>query len=86
MGVRKADAGQLDEAADMLIIAADRLSHDLRIVGNAALVIALDLTKNGIDSAKLNKCIQYRDRLRIEDPENPKLEKVESLVQRLLER
>jgi DNA-binding response OmpR family regulator/predicted negative regulator of RcsB-dependent stress response len=86
MGVRKADAGELDEAADMLIIAADRLTHDLRIVGNAALVIALDLTKNGIRPDKLNKCIQYRDRLRIENPDNPKLGKIEMLLDQLLKK
>jgi len=85
MGVKKADAGQLDEAADMLIIAADRLSHDLRIVGNAALVIALDLTKNGIDADKLNKCIQYKDRLKVEEPDNPKIGKIESMLEQLLE-
>jgi len=85
MGVRKADAGQLDEASDMLIIAADRLTHDLRIVGNAALVIALDLTKNGISPDKLNKCIEYRDRLRVDDPNNPKLGKIESLLEQLLQ-
>jgi DNA-binding response OmpR family regulator len=81
-GVRKADAGELDEAADMLIVAADRLSHDLRIVGNAALVIALDMARNGVNHAKLNKCIQYRDRLRIETPGNPKLEKIDALLKK----
>ena len=83
MGVRKADAGHLDEAADMLIIAADRLSDDLRIVANAALVIALDLSKNGIRPEKLNKCVQYRDRLKIEEPGNPKLGKIDALLEQL---
>jgi DNA-binding response OmpR family regulator len=85
LAVRRAEAGDLDDAADMLIVAADRLSHDLRIVGNAALVIALHLTKNGVDTRRLNKCIEYRARIRVEAPDNPKLGKIEALLQRILE-
>lgn len=82
-GVRKAQAGQLDEAIELLCEAADRLPNNLQIVGNAALVIALDLVRNGKTSVKLNQCLAYRESLMKKSPNHPKLEQIDSMLKQL---
>jgi tetratricopeptide (TPR) repeat protein len=82
-GVRKAQAGQLAEAIDLLCEAADRLPNNLQILGNAALVIALDLVRNGKTSVKLNQCLAYRESLMKKSPNHPKLEQIDSMLKQL---
>ena len=82
-GVRKAQSGQLDEAIELLCEAADRLPNNLQILGNAALVMALDLVRNGKNSVKLNQCLAYREALIKKSPENAKLEQIDSMLKQL---
>lgn len=82
-GVRKAQAGQLAEAIELLCEAADRLPNNLQILGNAALVIALDLVRNGKNSVKLNQCLAYRESLIKKSPNNAKLEQIDSMLKQL---
>jgi tetratricopeptide (TPR) repeat protein len=82
-GVRKAQAGQLAEAIELLCEAADRLPNNLQILGNAALVIALDLVRNGKNSVKLNQCLAYRESLLKKSPNNAKLEQIDSMLKQL---
>lgn len=82
-GVRKAEAGQLEEAIELLCKAANRLPNNLQIVGNAALVIALDLERNGNDPAKLAKCLRYRTALIKKSPDLPKLVQIDGLLKQL---
>lgn len=82
-GVRKAEAGQLEEAIELLCKAANRLPNNLQIVGNAALVIALDLERNGNDPAKLAKCLRYRTALIKKSPGHPKLVQIDGLLKQL---
>lgn len=79
-GVRKAEAGQLEEAITLLSNAADRLPNNLQILGNAALVIALDLSRNGLRKERLNDCMRYRDMLIGKSPAHPKLAQIEGLL------
>lgn len=82
-GVRKAEAGQLGEAIELLCEAANRLPKNLQIVGNAALVIALDLVRNGKDPARLAKCLGYRKSLFRQAPSHPKLEQIDNMLKQL---
>ncbi|HEX5756846.1 MAG TPA: tetratricopeptide repeat protein [Arenimonas sp.] len=82
-GVRKAEAGQLDEAVALLSAAADRLPNNLQIVGNAALALAQHMVRNGADSARLQNCLRYRHSLAGQAPGHPKLEQIDALLQRL---
>ncbi|MDZ4202651.1 MAG: response regulator [Gallionella sp.] len=82
-GVRKAEAGELDEAVGLLCEAADRLPNNLQIVGNAALVIALDLARNGNDAGKLGRCLRYRESLVSKSPNHPKLAQIDGLLKQL---
>lgn len=82
-GVRKAQEGQLAEAIDMLCEAANRLPNNLQIVSNAALVLALDLTRNGQDPEKLAKCLSYREALIKQSPNHPKLEQIDRTLKQL---
>ncbi len=82
-GVRKAQAGQLAEAIKLLSQAAERLPNNLQIVSNVALVLALDLTKNGNSAEKMAKCLGYREALARKSPNYPKLEQIDSLLRQL---
>jgi len=82
-GVRKAQEGQLEEAIELLCQAANRLPNNMQIVSNAALMIALDLQRNGNHPAKLSKCNKYRTALIIKAPEHPKLRQIDGLLKQL---
>ncbi|MDD2685382.1 MAG: response regulator [Gallionella sp.] len=82
-GVRKAQAGELAEAIDMLSTAADRLPNNLQITGNAALVLALDMVKNGKTADKLARCMNYRETLIKKSPNYPKIEQIDNLLKQL---
>lgn len=82
-GVCKAQAGRLKEAIELLCEAADRLPNNLQILGNAALVIALDLVRNGKDADKLAKCLAYRESLLKKSPEHPKLGQIDKILKQL---
>lgn len=82
-GVLKAQSGQLAEAIELLSEAADRLPNNLQILGNATLVIALDLVRNGKDPVKLAKCLAYRESLTKKSPSHPKLEQIDGMLKQL---
>ncbi len=82
-GVRKAEAGELAEAIELLCQAANRLPNNMQIVGNAALVIALDLERNGANPDKLVKCLKYREALIQKSPDHPKLAQIDGLLKQL---
>jgi len=82
-GVKKAQAGQLNEAIQLLCEASDSLPNNLQILGNAALVMALDLLRNGQTPEKLAKCLARRESLVIKSPHNPKLEQIDGVLKQL---
>jgi tetratricopeptide (TPR) repeat protein len=83
-GVRKAQAGQLAEATALLSEAAKRLPNNLQILGNAALVIALDLVRNGKNPDKLAQCLGFRDSLLKQSSRHPKLEQIDGMLKQVL--
>jgi len=82
-GVRKAEAGQLEEAIELLCKAADRLPNNSQIVGNAALVIALDLVRNGNNPDKLRRCMYYREGFIKKAPNHPKIAQIDAQLKQL---
>lgn len=81
-GVRKAEAGQLDEAVSLLRNAADRLPNNLQIVSNAALALSLDLARNGSDPEKLQACLRYRQWVVDKNPAYPKLAQIDAMLKK----
>lgn len=82
-GVRKAQAGELEEAVALLSAAADRLPNNLSVVGNAALALAMDLARNGNDQAKMDACMHYRDIVVGKAPEDPKLAQIDATLKKV---
>lgn len=82
-GVRRAQAGQLAEAIALLCEAAERLPNNLQILGNAALVLALDQVRNGRKADKLALCLSYRERLSQKSPGHPKIEQINNIIKKL---
>lgn len=82
-GVNKAKAGCLEEAIELLCQAADRLPNNTQIVGNAALMAALDLVRNGSTQPRLARCLQYRDMLAKRSPNHPKLAQIDGQLKLL---
>jgi len=77
-GVRKAEAGELDEAINLLCDAADRLPNNLQIVSNAALVLAQDMQQHGFTSVKMHECLRYRQMVVAKAPGYPKLAQIDA--------
>jgi len=82
-GVQHAQAGNLSEAIALLGKASVRLPNNLQILGNAALVIALDLVRNGKESAKLAQCLSYRESLIKKSPNHAKIAQIDTMLKQL---
>jgi DNA-binding response OmpR family regulator len=80
-GVRLAYANQLDEAVALLTKAAELLPGNTQCVSNAALVIALALTKaDQIDRNQYQACLKYRQIVFSREPKHPKLGQIDGLL------
>jgi tetratricopeptide (TPR) repeat protein len=82
-GVRKAEAGELEEAIALLSDAAKRLPDNLQIVSNAALVMALDLSRNSYNPDRLKECLHYRSMVMEKFPAYPKLVQIDALLKQV---
>lgn len=82
-GVRKAEAGQINDAVELLCEAANRLPNNMQIVSNAAMVLALDLVRNGKSPETLGKCMRYRAVLLDKAPNHPKLPHIDALLKQV---
>src|SRR3989338_1894117 len=81
--VRKAEAGQLNEAVSLMCEAADRLPNNMQIVSNAALALALDLARNGYDAQKDSNCMRYRQAIIRKSPGYPKLAQINDMLKKI---
>ena len=80
-GVRLAYAGKLDEAVAMLSKAAELLPGNIQFVSNAALVMALALTKTEtVDRNQYEACLKYRKIVATREPNHPKLAQIDGLL------
>ncbi len=82
-GVLKAKEGKYEEAVELVISAAERLPQNLNIISNAAMIIAVALTKTTFDRALLDKCLIYRQRVFELNPQHPKLPKIDAMLETL---
>ena len=80
-GVRLAYANKLDEAVALLTKAAEMLPGNTQFVSNAALVIALALTKSEtVDRNLYQACLKYRQMVQKREPAHPKLAQIDGLL------
>jgi tetratricopeptide (TPR) repeat protein len=79
-GVKLAYAGNLDQAIEKLTQAAERLPGNLQIVSNAALVLALALSKGTPVPNGMRTCLKYRKMVQDRDARHPKLQQIDQLL------
>lgn len=85
-GVRLAYANQLDDAVALLTRAAGMYPGNTQFVSNAALVMALALTKaKDIDRNQYQACLKYRNIVAKRAPSHPKLGQIDSLLKMVQE-
>jgi len=82
-GVRKAESGKLDEAIALLSDAANRLPNNQQIVSNAALVLALYLSRKPGDEGRKQECLRFRELLLSKAPNHPKLARIDGLLKQV---
>lgn len=82
-GVLKAKEGRYEEAIDLILGAAERMPLNLNIISNAALILAVSLSKRGFDQTLLDKCRMYRQRVFDMNPNNKKLPQIDGILAQL---
>lgn len=80
-GVRKAQAGEFNEAIALISDAAQRLPNNLNIISNAALIFAVSYANSG-DQAQLKQCLELRQRVASKSPSHPKLPQIDSMLKK----
>ena len=80
-GVRKAQAGEYQEAIELIVNAAERLPNNLQIVSNAALILAVSVA-NSASKDELVQCLHYRQKIIDRDPAHPKLEQIDMMLKK----
>jgi tetratricopeptide (TPR) repeat protein len=78
--VRKAKAGEVALAAEMLTSAARRLPGNIQIVANAAAALLFDVLSNGLDAEKLQQAQSFQRLVQAREPAHPKLAEIAQLV------
>jgi len=81
--VKRAKAGELAAAAEMLTEAAHRLPGNVQIVANAALSLLYDIFQNGLDATKLQTAQGFQQAVLAKNPNYPKLAEIAELTVRI---
>lgn len=81
--VRRAKAGELSTAAEMLSEAAHRLPGNVQVVANAATALLFDIFRNGLDAAKLSTAQAFQQTVEAQSPDHPKLAEMAELKKRI---
>lgn len=82
-GVKLAYAGNLDQTIEKLTQAAERLPGNLQVVSNAALVLALALSKGMPVTNGMRTCLKYRKMVQDRDARHSKLPQIDQLLAQL---
>lgn len=82
-GVRLAYEGRYSEASQLLDEAAARVPGNLQFLGNAALVLAAAMLKEGVSEARMQACVAYRQALASRDPQHGKLAQLDAALKKL---
>lgn len=80
-GVRKAQAGEYQEAIELIVNAAERLPNNLQIISNAALILAVSVA-NSARKDELVQCLHYRQMIIDKNPAHPKLEQIDMMLKK----
>lgn len=81
--VRRAKAGELALAAEMLTEAAHRLPGNMQVVSNAAAALLFDVFTNGLDPLKLRTAQAFQRAVQQQTPTHPKLAEIAELTKRI---
>jgi tetratricopeptide (TPR) repeat protein len=81
--VRRAQAGELGPAAQMLSEAARRLPGNLQIVANAAAALFYDIFQNGLEEEKLRTAQAFVQAVQTGNPAHPKLVDLAEMMSRI---
>jgi CheY-like chemotaxis protein len=81
--VRRAKAGELALAAEMLTKAAQRLPGNLQVVANAASALLFDIFSNGPNAAKLRTAQAFQQAVQAQNPNHPKLAEIAGFMERI---
>lgn len=84
--VRRARAGELGPAAQMLTDAAQRLPGNIQIVANAAAALYFDVLHNGLDADKLRQAQIFQKAVQAGKPGHPKLAEIAELMVQIREK
>lgn len=84
-GVLKAKEGRYEEAIELILGAAERMPLNLNIISNAALILAVSLTKMAFRQDWLDKCLMYRQRVVDMNPNHKKLSQIEATLAHIKE-
>lgn len=84
--VRRARAGELGPAAQMLTEAARRLPGNTQIVANAAAALYFDVLHNGLDAEKVRQAQVFQKAVQAAAPGHPKLAEIATLVAQIREK
>lgn len=79
-GVLKAKEGRYEEAVALILGAADRLPNNANIISNAALILAVSLTKMAFNRDWYKKCLMYRQRVIDMNPNHKKLAQINATL------
>lgn len=81
--VRRARAGELTAAAEMLVEAAQRLPANVQIVANASFALLCDVFKHGMDPDKIRLAQQFQQSAIAQNPTHPKLADIADLLDKI---
>lgn len=81
--VRRAKAGELAVASEMLTEAAHRLPGNMQVVSNAAAALLFDVYNNGLDPVKLRTAQSFQQAVQAQAPSHPKLAEIAELMNRI---
>ncbi len=81
--VRRAKAGEVGVAAEMLTDAANRLPGNMQVVANAAAALLFDIFHNGPDVDKLRSAQAFQQVVQAQNPRHPKLAEIAGLMERI---
>lgn len=81
--VRRARAGELSAAAEMLVEAANRLPGNVQIVSNASFALLFDVYTNGLEPAKIRLAQQFQQIAQAKNSAHPKLQEIADLMGRI---
>ncbi|HSH71621.1 MAG TPA: response regulator [Methylophilaceae bacterium] len=81
-GVRKAQAGEYEEAIKLITAAAQRLPNNMNIVSNAALILAASIANRHGDENTMKQCLLFRQKVVAKNAAHPKLAQIDMMLKK----